>query len=172
MTENQVAAPSVAQPVSAGNGVVKGKPLSVPEAANLLGVDPAKIYEWLSQGKLRPASLTLGAGEGGQGGQAMVLPVDPKLVERWNGGGGNHQKPESESAFLKGRITELEKSLAWERDVRAKVEGEISLLKQEKAGLEERLALSTKVEKSLQKYTDRLEQELKIEHEKGSLKAS
>lgn len=190
MTENQGGAPSVTKVVSVPKGAAKGKPLSIAEAARRLGVPPQTIYDWLHQGKLRPASLTFGSGQEGQAAQAMVFPVDPELAERWHGGasGSNvdrvapaaaaegaardvptpppvvefrNERLESEVAFLKGRIAELEKALAWERDARLKVEGEISILKQDKARLEGQIALSAKVEKSLQKYTDRLEQDLK-----------
>lgn len=208
------ASPSISKIVSgwkSGSGV---KPLPIPEAAKRLGVAPQTVYEWLSKGKLRPASLNFTEG-GNIAGQAMVLPVDPALIQQWNGESasgtnGNGASPavasaapasspvadiqmrpaapiekvieriierpalddesrakfESEIAFLKGRIEEMEKSIAWERDARAKVEGEIQILRQEKAKLEGQLQLSTKVEKSLQKYTDKLESELKVEREK------
>ncbi len=60
-------------------------------------------------------------------------------------------------AELKGRMLELEKSLSWERDARAKAEREMRFLEKEKAKLEGQLGLSAKVEKSLHRYIDKLE---------------
>lgn len=203
------ASPSISSIVTGWKSSPAVKPLAIPEAAKRLGVPPQTVYEWLSKGKLRPASLNFAEG-GNVASQAMVLPVDPELVKQWNGaanGNGNgasaasagaasdiqmrpsaplekvieriierpsldedaKTKFESEIAFLKGRLAEIESSLAWERDARAKVEGEIQILRQEKAKLEGQLQLSTKVEKSLQKYTDKLESDLKAERERKSL---
>lgn len=203
------ASPSLEKLVSGWKSGPSVKPLPIPDAAKRLGVAPQTVYEWLSKGKLRPASLNFTEG-GNVAGQAMVLPVDPELIKQWNGtANGNgpavatvpatesastvdvqmraaapiekiiervierpalddetKSKLESEIAFLRGRLAEIEKSLAWERDARQKVEGEIQILRQEKAKLEGQLLLSTKVEKSLQKYTDKLESELKAEREK------
>lgn len=213
------AASSITNLVTKWKGAFQGKPLSVMDAAKRLDVPPQAIYDWLAQGKLKPASLTWGENEEGGKGQAFVIPVDQDLIKRWteageakphaSGSNGNgaaasneaqpkssaevkaqptaervveriierpslsdqdRMKYESEIGFLKGRIEEMEKSLSWERDARAKVEREIAILSNEKSKLEGQLALSTKVEKSLQKYTDKLEQDLKAERDKSSSK--
>lgn len=200
------ASPSVEKLITGWKSSPAVKPLTIPDAAKRLGVAPQTVYDWLSKGKLRPASLNFTEG-GAIAGQAMVLPVDPELVNQWKTNGSASPAPveaapngtasdfllrpsspvekiieriierpaldddakgklDTEIAFLKGRIEEMEKSVAWERDARAKIEGEIQILRQEKSKLEGQLLLSTKVEKSLQKYSDKLESELKAEREK------
>ncbi len=199
------------------------KALSIPDAAKRLEVTPQAIYDWLAQGKMRPATLSIG--EEGSTGRGMVVPTDAELLKKWNGETAppsvpNNHSPETvshtpqaplappaakeekaapsekskeekiveltvdrrrpfaeeervklagELGFLRGRISELEKAIVWERDARGKAEREITALTQEKARLEGQLSLASRVEKSLQKYSDHLEQELKSERERRHL---
>lgn len=182
------------------------KALSIPDAAKRLEVTPQAIYDWLAQGKMRPATLSIG--EEGSTGRGMVVPTDAELLKKWNGETApvpqatlaptaakeekaapiekskeekiveltvDRRRPFAEEervklagelGFLRGRISELEKAIVWERDARGKAEREITALTQEKARLEGQLSLASRVEKSLQKYSDHLEQELKSERER------